>query len=222
MGSDVLMSKWMRVLTRFFYYYKWDLTIVKTEQMKELLNIGRAHIIQNGVDINRFKPIPKSIARRYINYPEEKKIILFIAILNRPEKNKELAEKAAKELNNNGIELKHIYNVPNSEIPFYLNAADTLLLTSKWEGSVNVIKEAMACNCPVVTTNVGDVNWVIGNTEGCYITSFEAEDVAQKIKAALSYGKRTNGRQRIIELGLDSESVANKIVALYEEVISDR
>jgi glycosyltransferase involved in cell wall biosynthesis len=190
--------------------------------MKELLKMTKAQIIPNGVGINRFKPLLETDSRKYLDYGQDKKLILFITIPNRPEKNLELADRAVKALNNNEVEFKHIYNIPNSEMPYYLNAADVLLLTSKWEGSVNVVKEAMACDCPIVSTDVGDVRWVLGETEGCYITSFEPEDVADKIKAALAFGKRTNGRQRIIELRLDSETVARRIIALYEEVSNER
>ena len=98
---------------------------------------------------------------------------------------------------------------------------ELVILTSLWEGSPNVIKEAMACNCPIVSTNVGDVRWVIGDTEGCYITSFDPEDVAEKIKLALEFGKRTNGRDRIIELGLDSETIAKRLIDIYSKVLEE-
>lgn len=219
MGSDVFMSVWLRILTRCFYYWKWDATIVKTKEMKELIKLKRAHIIPNGVNINRFKPMPKAGARKHLNYPQDKKLILFISIPDRPEKNSGLAEKAVELLKGKEIELMKISNVPNSEIPYYLNAADILLLTSKWEGSVNVVKEAMACNCPVVSTNVGDVEWITGKTGSCFITSFDPEDVANRIKTVLSDGKRTNGRLRIVELGLDSVSIATRILILYKEAL---
>jgi glycosyltransferase involved in cell wall biosynthesis len=106
----------------------------------------------------------------------------------------------------------HLYDTPNSEIPYYLNAADLLLVTSYREGSVNVVKEAMACNCPIVSTDVGDVRWVMSGTEGCYISAQDHESVAGNIKKALAFGKRTNGRDRILELGLDSVSTAQKII----------
>ena len=104
-----------------------------------------------------------------------------------------------------------------------MNASDCVLLTSFSEGSPQFIKEAMACNCPIVTTNIGDVNWVLGNTDGCYLTSFEPEDVAEKIKLAIEFRethRHTRGRERIIELGLDSIPVAKRIIEVYEKVVN--
>lgn len=187
--------------------------------MKELIAIDSIHIIPNGVDIERFRPISKEIARQHIGYKENKRLIVFIAVKNRKEKNLDLAMDTIKHLNDNSVDFKHIHDVPNQEIPYYLNAADVLLLTSTREGSVNVIKEAMACNCPVVSTDVGDVRWVTGNTDGCFITSFEPEDVAQKIKAALDFGKKTEGRKKIFDLGLDSDNIVRKLIVLYEKLI---
>jgi len=219
MGSDVFQSRFIRIFIRFFYYHRWDKTIVKTNQMKARLKISKAVTIPNGVDLKTFSPIPKKDARKYLNYPECKTMILFISGLNRHEKNLELAKAAIKAVHNDNIELRHIYNVPNNEIPYYLNSADALLLTSKWEGSVNVIKEAMACNVPIVATNVGDIEWIIGDTEGCYITSNDPNDIAEKIKAALAYGGRTEGRRRVIKLGLDSHTIAGKIIAVYRDIV---
>ena len=222
MGSDTYMSGFLRVVARFFYKNRWRVTIVKTIKMKEKLMMDNAHVIPNGVDIERFKPIPKYDARNHVGFPSDKKLILFISIPNRPEKNLELAEDALKAINNSDVVLKHIYNVPNEDMPFFYNAADALLLTSKWEGSVNVVKEAMACNCPVVSTDVGDVKWVIGETEGCYITSFDTANITEQIRAALTFGKRTNGRQKILDLGLDSETIAVKIITVYKSIIFNR
>jgi len=78
----------------------------------------------------------------------------------------------------------------------------------------------MACNCPVVSTDVGDVRWLAGGAEGCFISSDEPEDVAENIRAALSLKGRSAGRERIISLGLDSGSVAKKLKEIYERVIA--
>jgi teichuronic acid biosynthesis glycosyltransferase TuaC len=218
MGSDIFLNGFLRLTARYFYQNRWKTTIVKTQQMKELLGMDNALIIPNGVDIERFKHIPKNDARHRINYFIGKKLIVFISNPDRPEKNFDLARRAVNIMNNGDVELMPVHNIPNEEIPFYLNAADVLLLTSKWEGSVNVVKEAMACNCPIVSTDVGDIRWVFGDTEGCYITSSEPKGVADNLNLALTFGRRTRGRKRIMDLGLDSESISNRIIHVYNEV----
>jgi len=219
MGSDVYTSGFSRKIIRFFIRNRWNSSIVKTRQMKECLGIESVHVIPNGVNIDKFKPIPREIAREHIGYKEDKKLILFIAVKNREEKNIDLALEAVKHLNDKNIDFKHIYDAPNSEIPYYLNAADVLLLTSRREGSVNVVKEALACNCPVVATDVGDIAWLLKDLEGCYITTYYPLDVADKILAALYIGRLTNGRDRIVDLGLDSHNVSTSIIRLYEKLV---
>ena len=113
-----------------------------------------------------------------------------------------------------GFTRKEVYEV--------IHDCDIMVLPSLAEGSPQIIKEAMACNCPIVSTNVGDVKEVIGDTEGCYICSFEPVDVAEKIQMALKFARtkgRTNGRKRIIELGLDNQTIAKKIVRVYKNVL---
>jgi glycosyltransferase involved in cell wall biosynthesis len=105
-----------------------------------------------------------------------------------------------------------------------LCAADVLLSTSHWEGSPNAIKEAMACNLPVVSTDVGDVKWLFGDEPGYYLTSFNPHDVAYKIKESLSFSNefgKTKGRERIVSLGLASETIAEKISCVYNKVLSN-
>ncbi len=102
----------------------------------------------------------------------------------------------------------------------YLDDADVLLLTSKWEGSPNIVKEAMACNLPVVATKVGDIEYLFENTEGCYYTDPASDKLAEKINYILNNQIEPNGRHRIIDLKLDSESIADKLIQLYQEVLS--
>jgi len=122
-------------------------------------------------------------------------------------------------MNISDTELLELKGYNRNQVSLLMNACDVILITSFSEGSPQVIKEAMACNLPIVSTDVGDVKEVIGNTEGCYITSFDPKDVAEKIKMALDFDKRTNGRERIKKLGLDSESIAMEIIKLYKNVI---
>lgn len=218
MGSDVYLSFVWRFMARTFYYTRWSSTIVKTEKMRELLKMDKANVIPNGVDLDRFIVMPKEVARSYIGFHSNKKLVVFVADPSRKEKNFDLAIQSVNHLKRNDIELLPVFNVSNEDIPFYLNAADLLILSSKWEGSVNVVKEAMACNLPIVSTDVGDVKENLEKVHGCYICDSTPNSLALAISKVLESNMRTNGREMLISLGLDSENVARKIIAVYEKI----
>lgn len=218
MGSDVNSNFIIRNLTCLFsFIYKWEQIIVKSEEMKNKLIIKRIQVIPNGVDLNIFKPLEKSLCQEQIGWDKNKSHILFAANPKRKEKNFKLASESISIIKDSDIELHFLENVSHNDIPKYMNASDVLLLCSLYEGSPNVIKEAMACNCKIVTTNVGDVRWVLGETCGCYISSFKPEDVADNILKALKDEHKTKGRDRIIELDLNSQKIAQKIANIYNK-----
>jgi teichuronic acid biosynthesis glycosyltransferase TuaC len=171
--------------------------------------------------LNKFKANDVS-AKLELNLNPEKKYILFLGDKNYKRKNFSLALEAVRLLKNPNVELIAPYPVSHHQVVKYLNAADVFIMTAFMEGSPNVIKEAMACNCPIVSTDVGDVRWVLGATEGCYISTFDKMDVAEKLKMALQFAQQkgsTNGRERIIELGLNSERVAERIISVYKKIL---
>ena len=219
MGSDVKENKRFKIIIKLFSIFFWDRLIVKSKDMaRNIGDIKKISIIPNGVNLNKFKPLPMEKHQQHLKWDTQKRHILFAADPDRYEKNYKLAYEAFSKLKSD-IELHHLSNVPNDIMPMYYSAADLVLLTSLWEGSPNVIKEAMACNCPIVSTDVGDVKEVIEKTDGCYICSFESEDVAEKIKLALVFGKRTKGRERIRPL--DDRIVAKKLINIYKEAINN-
>ena len=220
MGSDVMasnrFSKLIQLCTNFF----WNATIVKSEAMNNKLKLKKAYVVPNGVNLKLFNVVENQSYRSELNLENNKKYIVFVANPERYEKNFKLAQEAIEVLNDKSVVLLPIYNKSHEMVVKYLQASDALIFTSLWEGSPNVIKEAMACNCPIVSVDVGDVKDVIGGVENCYLTSYDAKDIAEKLRIVLADGRRTNGRDKILKMGLDSESVAKKIVEIYKSVLS--
>lgn len=223
MGSDIYNQFWIiRFFTKMFAKNVWKQTIVKSLKMNSIVN--NSIVIPNGVDLDLFKQMDKANSKSKVGFVQKYNIVFVAVSPDEKVKNLVLAKNAIALLNDTNIQLHLVNNIESNMLSYYYSAADLLILTSISEGSPNVIKEAMACNCPIVSTDVGDVKKIIGDTEGCYICSYEPEDVANKIKLALAFSEkhgRTKGRNRIINLGLDSESIAKKILKVYDEVISD-
>ena len=173
-------------------------------------------VIPCGVNIDLFKPMDKEEARTSLGLDGNKKYVLFAGAFDNRVKNSELAIQAVSLLNDNNIVLLELKGYSRQHVVELMNAVDSVLMTSFSEGSPQFIKEAMACNCPIVSLSVGDVPQVIEKVEGCYLTTYAAEDVAEKISMALEFGQRTKGRERLMEMKLDLESVAERVRDVYK------
>lgn len=219
LGSDAFTPLLVKLITRFFYKFCWNITIVKTEEMKSRLKFNNAFVIPNGVNTERFLPIPREVAREKIGYRMPYYLVVFISNPNRQEKNFKLAKEAVDIINRTDkiVELMPVFNIPNDEIPYFINASNAVILTSKHEGGVNIIKEAMACNVPFVSTDVGDVKENSKGIAGCYVCEHSADAIAENLLKAIEV-ERSNGRERIIQLGLNSEQVAGKLISIYNSV----
>jgi hypothetical protein len=179
----------------------------------------KSSVIPCGVDFAIFYPQSGEECMKIEGLDAGVKNVLFSSAFNIGVKNFKLANQAIGLLGNS-VKLIELKNRSRDQVRTLINACDALLMTSFTEGSPQVIKEAMACNCPIVATDVGDIRDVMGDTEGCYISSFDPANVAEKIRMAIAYGKRTNGREKIRHL--DNRIIAEKIYNVYLKVLKNQ
>ncbi len=206
------------LLRAFSYFAAWaaDEAVVVAEAMIKNLPKRRYHIIPSGLDLEMFQPIEQSVARQKLNLPPDKKIIFFGGSPNAPEKRYPLACAAAKLLEKDfNLQMIPAQNIPYSDMPYYLNASDVLLLVSTHEGSSNVVKEALACNVPVVGTDVGDMRQRIGNIEGCLVCVDDSpQSIARALKQVLVRGGKIAGRETV--RALDENALAQEMLRVYQ------
>src|SRR5213076_2028526 len=99
-----------------------------------------------------------------------------------------------------------------------MSAADALVLTSFTEGSPNVVKEAMACELPIVATPAGDVPERLQGVPGCYVARPDPDDVATGLRVALEHGRAPEAREAVSEFSLTR--VAERVRGVYEQVLA--
>ena len=196
-----------------------DEVIVMSEGMADQLPVD-AHVIPHGIDLDVFAPADQRAAQQQVGWDPDIEHVLFPYRPVREVKNYPLARRvvdAVDERLDAPVELQTVYGVPHEEMSVYMNAADALLLPSKWEGSPNSVKEAMACNLPVVTTDVGDVRERLAGVYPSAVCQSESELVAE-LAVVLEQGQRSNGREAAREVGL--EAMGEKILSVYNGALS--
>lgn len=213
LGYQGTLCRWLAPLV--------DAVTVTSADHRQRLRFADARIIPCGVDLGLFAPQARDEARAKLGWPLDRQVILWVGEA-RPEKRLDLLRAAHALLAERGLDadLRLISGVPHDSVPTYMNASDVFALASMAEGSPVVVKEAMACNLPVVSTDVGDVADVIAGVEGCYLADANAEDLAGKLEKALRIGGRTRGREAVAHLQQEGEAQA--IISLYGEVLSSR
>ena len=176
-------------------------------------------IIPCGVDLDMFKPMDRTEARKLMKWDVQGKYVLFSGTFDNAVKNSPLAIEAVEQMEDvNLVELK---GYDRKQVCTALNASNCLLLTSFREGSPQVIKEALACGVPIVSVNVGDVKESMDGINGCYITTYDVFDVITSLRQAIEFNGKNDGRERIISLGLDNETVAKRIFKIYKQIRKD-
>ncbi len=197
-----------------------DAVIVMSEEMRREVP-GDAHVIPHGVDMDMFRPTSQRDARRELGWDLDAKQVFFPYPADRGVKNYDLASQVVDRVDeqmSESVELQTVWGEPHDRIPVYMNAADALLLTSEWEGSPNSVKEAMACDLPVVSVDVGDVARRVADDPHSHVCATESE-LVDRLAETLARGERSRGREAIRELSL--ERMGDRILGVYESVLGE-
>jgi teichuronic acid biosynthesis glycosyltransferase TuaC len=219
-GVEVLpthRNRWLTALSRWAAKMM-DRVIVVAQAEKDILDSPKVMVIPCAVDFNMFQPVPLPEARSRLGLAPDKPLVLWAGEHWRHQKRFDLVQEAMAVLKQRcpEVELVLVSGQPHETIPLYMSACDVLVLTSRYEGSPMVIKEAMLCNLPIVSTKVGDVPDVITGVTGCYLVEPHAEEIADKLLSVLQWRQRTDGRDGIKHLG--SGPITRRIIDVYNEL----
>jgi glycosyltransferase involved in cell wall biosynthesis len=221
-GQHTIASKIIasagRTLSRFV-----DAVIVQSKQMADKIQgSSNVHVIPHEVDLEIFRPTDRIVARAVLGLDPKRKYLLFAANPQIPVKRFPLAKAAVDQLRQHdpAVELLIVHREAQPRLALYMSACDALVFPSYQEGSPNVVKQAMACNLPVVATDVGDVAEIVARTEGCYVCPATVEEFAGKLRQVLIHCARTTGRADIAHLA--GPLVARQLLQVYDETINKR
>jgi glycosyltransferase involved in cell wall biosynthesis len=199
-----------------------DAAILVSEHLKQFLSQGAPiHIVPSGLDLDLFRSIPRDEARRQLGLHRDRRVVLFVGDPNEARKRYALAREAVDILNRTlPTELLICWRVRHDLMPVYLNAADALVFTSREEGSPNAVKEAMACDLPVVSVAVADVPMRLAGIPGCEVCADDsAEVIAGALERTLRRAERCGGQGRAAASQLDERVLTNRVIDIYRSVL---
>jgi teichuronic acid biosynthesis glycosyltransferase TuaC len=212
------------VIGRILRFVSWivatraDELVLVSGHMRRHLPQRSFHIVPSGLDFSRLPLISQDAARKQLGLPASKRLVLFVGNPAEPLKRYAFAREIVSRLNSEA-ELVLAWGVPHDEIPVYMNACDALLVTSVYEGSPNVVKEALACNLPIVSVAVGDIPDRLNGVAGCSVHPDNDPDrIAAALATVLQRKERTNSRPAVRDL--DENILARRMTEIYRKAAS--
>ncbi|MFC3476713.1 glycosyltransferase family 4 protein [Halobacterium litoreum] len=173
-------------------------------------------LVPFGVDTERFRPMARDEARAELGWDADERVVLFPYDPDRAVKDFPRAERVVAETD---ATLRWISGVPHDRVPVYMNASDAVLVTSERESGPMVVKEAAACNVPVVSTDVGFAGDVLDGVAHSTVAATDRR-LVDGLQRALAAGERADGREQIDALGL--ERMADGLRAVYQRELGHR
>jgi teichuronic acid biosynthesis glycosyltransferase TuaC len=174
----------------------------------------RVAVLPCGIDLERLRPIPRAEARHELGLDQNGRYLLFPADPARPEKRVDLARALVPD----GVELIHYDNTPPERVPLYINAANAVVVTSEREGFGLAPLEALACDVPVLATDVGIAPLALAGIRGTLCAPFRREAWLRVLMPHLDQSDpRIEGRTRAALFG--SRRMAERVACAYRDLV---
>ena len=198
--------------------------------------------IPNGVDINKFSPGTSKIKKKF----KDRKIIIYFGRLHY-QKNVDLLIKSFKYIKErirsvnliiigSGTDFDKLKKMSSSDEDIimtgfltdenlidYLRGADVVVFPSIGENASFTIMEAMSCELPVISSDVGNARKILGDGRGILIEKYNEEDIAEKCIQVLSdkemAQKMGNDARKFVEENHSWDKISKKTEELYKSVI---
>ena len=216
-GGDVLIGTVQRLISRIVSSLADGVIVVSKGIAKKVPGI----VIPCGIDFELFKPRERAEARSRLGLSMNRRYVLFPFDPKRKVKRYDLATAACERLTD--TDLLVVSGVRNDEMSWYYSAADVMLLCSYSEGSPTSVKEALACNLPVVSTNVGDVAEIMAGIQGCTICGTnDPVSLATALESVLRRPTDVPFESRSAMRRYDQQEIAASIVNVYKDAIKRR
>jgi len=197
-----------------------EAVVVMSSQLGEQLP-GEYTVLPHGIDLEQFSPMSRATACEELGWEPDAHHVLFPAPVAREEKDfpraRRVVRAARAELSKRLVLQTPDGDVPYDRMPLLMNAADALLITSRHEGLPNAVKEALACNLPVVSTDVGSIRERLEPVSLSTVGTTDAELVDALVRV-LEHGGRSDGRESVADL--DTDRVAQRLEGVYRDVLA--
>jgi glycosyltransferase involved in cell wall biosynthesis len=155
----------------------------------------RAVVLPCGIDLDRFRPLPRAAARAELGLDAERPYLLFVSHPSRADKRYDRALELAQDA---GVELLALGHTDPAQVPLWINAANAVLVPSDREGFGLAALEALACDVPVLATPVGIHPVAMANIEGALCAPFDLAVWRAALKPhLLSVDPRIDGRSGV-------------------------
>lgn len=221
-GRTTFAGKFLRLVCRTVAR-RADAVILVSEHMRKSLPPDvPAHIIPSGLDFDSIPLLSQLDARDQLGLSQTDRLVLFVGNPKEARKRYYLTEEAMEILNRTlPARLIVGWNMSHSEILLLMNACDVLIFTSFQEGSPNAVKEALACNLPIVSVKVADVPARLQGVAGCEVCDDDRpETIAAALERVLRRGGRINGREAI--KNLDEKLLTNRVINIYQSTMTSK